>query len=147
VKLCIFIALCGCLVFYSIAAPVDPALENLGAGEYHIYSTENVSSELVTKTTDLGFSYIYHCESSDAAQLRSLFTHIDGESIVLENKSAAQVLRTLRYKEISRTDDIVYAYSPRGRTFINAGNKRVNLQIAKSNNTLVVGWPVILGSY
>ena len=147
-KLCLFVAMCACLVFYSFAGVANPNLENLGHGEYSFYSTDVVTSELITRTTDLGFSFIYHCDSRDAAEVRRLFGRIDGESIKLHDKaSATSVLRTLGYTEVSRTGTMVYAYSPRGKSFIRADGQRVNLQVAYSGNTVIVGWPVILGSY
>jgi len=151
VKLCIFVATCACLVFFSIAGAVNPSLENLGSGEYCFYSTEIVSSVYITNTTDLGFSYIYHCNSINAAKVRKLFTQIDGESITLKDKSARTVMQKLGYRFVSqsRISDVVsvYAYSPRGEAYIQSGGQKINLQIAVNGRTTTVGWPVILGSY
>ena len=150
-KLCLFVAFAACLVFYSVAGVASPHLETLGHGEYSFYSTDVVASPLITNTTDLGFSYIYNCNSKDAPKVRKLFTRIDGESIELESISADKILRTLNHRAISQTQisdvKIVYAYSPRGSTFIKDGNSKINLQIAVNNQTTTVGWPVILGSY
>jgi len=141
----------ACLVFYSIAGTSDPQLENLGHGEYSFYSTEVVSSPYITKTTDLGFSYIYVCDSRDAAKVRPLLTRIDGESITVTNIDKAAVLKKLKYRTVSQSDvcsvAVIYAYSPRGETFIRNGRQKINLQIATNGQTTTVGWPVILGSY
>jgi len=151
VKLCIFIALSACLVFYSIAGTVNPQLETLGRGEYRFYSPEIVSSAYITKITDLGFSYIYHCNSRNAAKVRALFTRIDGESITLNGKSARAVTQKLGYRVVSKSSISnvvsVYAYSPRGQVYIQSGGQKINLQIAVNGQMTTVGWPVILGSY
>ena len=150
-KLCLFIAMCACLVFYGTATVADPQLEKLGVGEYQIYSTQLVDSSLVTRRHDTGFSYIYYCDSRDATSLRKLFTKIDGESITLENGSATSVLKKLNYNPVSQSNlssmNVVYAYSARAKTFIVNNRQKINLQIAQNGNTLTVGWPVILGSY
>ena len=150
-KLCIFIAVAACLVFYSIAGASDPQLEKLGQGEYRFYSTDIVSSPYITRTVDLGFSYIYVCDSADATKVRKLFTRIDGESITLANTDKAAVLKRLNYQTVSVSEvssiAVTYAYSPRGKTFITDNEQKINLQIAVSGRTTTVGWPVILGSY
>jgi len=150
-KFCLFITLCTCLVFHGVAAAENPALEKLGDGEYSFYSTEIVSSSLITKTTDLGFSYIYTCNSKNAAKVRALFTRIDGESITIENTTAKRILQFLKYQKISETKisnvKTIYAYSPRGQVYIQNAGQKINLQIAVNNQTTTVGWPVILGSY
>jgi len=138
-------------VFSGFAGVADPRLEILGDGEYRIYSTEWVENDLITNTTNLGFSYIYHLKSHNAAEVRKLFTKIDGESITLNNISKTTVLKKLGYKIVANSNidniKITYAYSPRGKTFIKDGAQKINLQIAKNKDTLIVGWPVILGSY
>jgi len=153
VKLCIFIAVCISLVFFSVNTSYNPQLEKLGSGEYQIYSTETVTSPLITKVINLGFSYIYHTDTNNAADLRKLFTYIDGESIILtdSNLTAEHVLLILNYHPISawQNGELVstYAYSIRSKNFITNDNKKINLQIAQNGNILTVGWPVILGSW
>ena len=143
----LYIALCVALIYYSAATAGNPALEILGGGEYAIYSREDVASPLITRRISSGIGYIYYCESSDAAMLRQKFTHIDGESITLNNKSAGEVFRALNYRHVSGSGGIFYGYSPRGLEFIKSGGAKINLQIAERNGTTVVGWPVILGGY
>jgi len=151
VKFCIFISGCICLIFYSFATVADPQLEILGHGEYCFYSTDIVTSEYITKTTDLGFSYIYHCDSKNAGKVRKLFDHIDGESITLEGSSVQAVLKKLKGRIVSQSSigeiQTIYAYILRGNTFIKNGRQKMNLQIANNGTALIAGWPVILGSY
>jgi hypothetical protein len=147
----LFITIATCLVFFSIAGAVNPQLETLGHGEFRFYSTDAVSSPYITKTVNLGFSYIYYCDSRDATKVRALFTRIDGESITLKGKSARAITQKLGYRVVSesRISNVVsvYAYSPRGQAYLQSGGQKINLQIAVSGQTTTVGWPVILGSY
>ena len=150
-KLCIFVTACICLVLSTFAMPDNPHLETLGFGEYCFYSTNHIESDLITKTTDLGFSYIYHCESVDAVKLRKQLDHIDGESITVKNISVRKILQKTKCRKVSQSKIgntvTVYGYSPHGKKFIRDGWHKINLQIAKSGETLIVGWPIILGSY
>lgn len=152
-RLCIFITICACLVFAGITNPHNPTLEILGEGEYSIYTTQYITSPLINKTRDLGYAYIYTFPSKNAEVIRPLFSHIDGESLLLTNtqKTTDWVLNKLNYKTVSQTTmnstTIIYAHSPRAKTFVRDGNKKINMQISRTENTLIIGWPVILGSY
>jgi len=146
-KLPLYIALCVSLVYYAIAVVENPRLEVLGDGEFAIYSREDVRSALVQRRVASGIGFIYYTDSGNAAELRAKFSKIDGESIVLGQKTAGQIFRKLGYREVSFSGRITYGYSPRARTFITSEGQRVNLQVVERNGTTVVGWPVILGSY
>lgn len=152
-KLVFFVTLCACLVYYQGAMPYSPPLDGLGEGEYCIYSTERVYSDLITKRVDTGFSYMYFCDSADAGALRAKFSKIDGESIAIPDwaggAGVAEVVGRLRYRVVlcSGLGEVVYAYSPRDKGYIVFDGKKVNLQVSLRGDTVVVGWPVILGSY
>ena len=155
-KFCLFLSICISLTLSGLSPTGNPRLEILdphGRGTYAIYSAEDISSPLITYRTDLGFSYIYTLSPTHAAIVRALFTHIDGESLTLQNPTLTpgQILRTLGYHKVSASissgPEITYAYSNRGQAFIRANNQRVNLQIAATTTQITIGWPVILGPY
>ena len=160
-KFFLYISLCVSLIYYSFATIENPRLEVLGVGEYCIYSTQEVVSEFITKRIETGIGYIYYCSSDAAEKVRALFNKIDGESIKLyiENHGRQwqsqldDILQKLdyHYHKISETYDgiirIYYAYSNRVKDFINIGKDKINLQIAQRGDVIVIGWPVILGSY
>jgi len=143
VKLPLYITLCVVLVYYSFATAANPRLEILGEGEYAIYSREDVQSSLVDRRVSSGVGYIYYTVSKNAEALRAKFSNIDGESIVLAGQSAKEILKKLGYREVSPG----YGYSPRAKDFIKANGQKINLQIVERNDSVVVGWPVVLGSY
>ena len=152
-KFCIFSAICISLVFYGIVNPqAEFQLEKYFYGEFAFYSAEKVESPLITRTVDLGFSFIYFTSSQNAGELRQYFSRIDGESVTVNSRlNTKSVLRELNAKEVSRSTigelSIVYAYSPRISTFITQNGKRINIQIATREDRTTIGLPVILGSY
>ena len=146
-KFPLYIALCISLIYYSVAATENPALEVLGEGTYAVYSRQDVKSVFATRRVSSGIGFIYYADSGNAAALRAKFIHIDGESIEIRNKTARQIFRKLGYREVSSSGDIYYGYSPRGLTFIKSDGQRINLQVVERGGMTVVGWPVILGSY
>jgi len=146
-KFPLYIALCAALIYYSLAMQQNPRLEVLGEGIYAIYSREDIRSSYVTRRVSSGIGYIYYTDSKNATMLRERFNSIDGESIEVHGQSAKQIFRMLGYKEVSYCGDIYYGYSTRGRSFIKADSKRINLQVVERDGRTVVGWPVILGSY
>lgn len=151
-KLCLFLAFCAALVFYHFETLSNPKLETLGAGYFRIYSREDVCSPLVTNRRSIATGFIYVTRSENADELRNKFTHIYGESIILdEYMPKHEVLRALGYRAVLQQNNhmmrITYAYSGRGRDFITENNNRINLQIASRNGVTTVGWPVILGSF
>jgi|GEM_PF-1112488 len=152
-KFILYLTLCVCLIFIGLNNVGEPPLEVLGSGEYCIYSRDAVESPLIEKRIDSGIGFMYYCKSSDAAKLRPLFTVIDGESITLENYSAAKVFKILNYKKISSSyivesaGGIYYGYSNKGLSFITYGSVKINLQVAVRGSVTTVGWPVILGGY
>jgi hypothetical protein len=151
-KFCLFVTVCVCLIFHSSVTMTNPKLEILGHGEYCIYSREDVVSPLISRKVQTGLGFMYFTDSKNAASLRALFNHIDGESITLSsNKSTQVILRKLNYHKVSSDNigglHIIYAYSRHAPDFIKNDNRRINLQIAEHNGTVTIGWPVILGTY
>jgi len=146
-------SLCIVLIFYAIVVPPQEfRLENYFTGDFAFYSSERIQSPLVTHTTDLGFSFIYHTASQNATALRRNFTRIDGESVTMHrHKETRTILQRLDARKVSTSTigeiDIVYAYTSRIPTFITKGGRRINIQIAHRSNRTTIGWPVILGSF
>jgi hypothetical protein len=124
-----------------LAEPIKPQLWTYD-GEYCIYSRDNVESTLISRRVSSGLGYIYYCDSANAVKLRRKFKSIDGESIVITNEiNAEQVLQKFALHKVSDSFDGIYR-------IITAKNERCGtVQIVVRRNDIVVGFPVILGSY
>jgi len=151
-KFCIFISTCLSLVFYGVVGPANINLDDFFSGDYAFYSTAVIESPLITSVDFTGFSYIYHCKSSNASKIRPLFTDEDGESVTfIGNIQNTAVLKNLGARIVSESDaggiGIIYAYTPKISAYITENGKKINLQIAQREETTTIGWPVILGSY
>ena len=147
-KFCIFVSCCAALTFYSVAVPRNVDLDGIAVGSYSFYSTDEITSPYITRVTDLGFSYIYECKSTDADKVRPLFSRIDGESITVDKGiSTKKILKTLGARVVANSDFGTYAYTPRNQTYIMQNNHKINVQIFHGEDTTTVGFPVILGSY
>lgn len=136
------------LCFYSVFAPSHIELDKIGQGLYSFYSTENVESDYIIRRVDLGYSYIYECESENATFLRKQFTKIDGESLRIEGREPVRpILKKFNARPIADTNYGIFAYTPRHSKYIYEGGRKINLQIVRNNEYTIIGWPVILGSY
>jgi hypothetical protein len=141
VKFFIYISVCLCLLIYALAAPIRPQLYYYD-GEYCVYSRDDVASPLISRRVGYGSGYIYYCRSENAEELRRKFRRIDGESVVIRDK--------IKYESILQK----FALHKTGESFdgicqtIYAQNERYGtVQIVVRPNDIVVGYPVILGSY
>lgn len=103
-----------------------------------------------SKQTDFSFSKYF---SSGTITCYATDTNIKGESIYFENLEIDNALKTLKanvvFKEYIKEKrlTILYCLSPLINKTIVTKNKEINLQIAVSNNYVVLGWPMILGSF
>lgn len=75
-----------------------------------------------------------------------------GESMVIQNFEVGSALRTLQAKVI-KTEylptgaTVVYAYTKAIKNSVKVDDKTVNIQIACYDDYVVIGWPVIMGSF
>ena len=147
-KFCVFLSTCICFVIYGVGIPRSTQLETIADGIYSFYSTDRVESPYITNTIDLGFSYIYECQSTDASKVRQLLNRVDGESILFTTDiSKRKILDHLGARIVSVSGFGIYAYTPRTNNYITNNNRKINIQIAQKGNKTVIGSPIILGSY
>jgi len=163
-KFTLYITLCIALIYVSIFNPQNPRLETLAtnhSGAIHsFFSRDDISSPLITNRLQTGLGFIYLTSTQNAPLLRNKLSNIDGESISVPlnstNLSKQSILRSMNYQKISQQTIgnivITNAYSNRAKDFITTHDTsgrqiRINLQIAITATHIVVGWPVILGSF
>ena len=108
-------------------------------GDYTAYTSSEVDSDSV----NLGFCYM---------NSKPISKHLVGESIILKDCEAGAVIKTLNANVVKKEwlEDgtvVIYAYSSLIEKQVKVENKNVNLQIAIKENSIIVGWPLILGSF
>lgn len=116
------------------------SLNDYFSGDYTAYSHQKISKESVF----LGSCYM----TANKVDLKKVV----GESVVLKNYEASQILKTLKAKIVSSEfldtgASVIYAYSYLVPRSVKVQNKKVNLQVAIYDDHIVLGWPVILGSF
>lgn len=114
------------------------SLLNYFDGEYSAYTSSKEYGG-----TNLGICYM--------TQSKKVKDKI-GESLIIKNFEAGAAIKTLQAK-IVKTEylptgaTVIYAYSNLIPKSIKQNSKDVNLQIACYDDYVVIGWPVIIGSF
>ncbi len=104
----------------------------------HIYTYSD--TRLSPDDVNLGFAYMSEQKSS----------HALGESATLNETQLKYLSEILNY-EIVKVDtidgiEISYAYTKNIKKHLYTGDQKFNLQFAKTDTKIIVGWPVIYGS-
>lgn len=124
------------LIIISNHSKPEFSLTNYFKGNYNCYTSEDKNG------IDLGFCSISNTQTKNCI----------GESIEINNLEIASALKTLK-ATVNKTEyledgtTVIYAYSPLIKRNIFANSNKTNLQIATKNNTTIIGWPLILGSF
>jgi hypothetical protein len=140
-KFFIYASVCLSLIVYAVTVPIKPQLWDY-RGEYCIYSREDVRSPLIHRRVDSGLGYIYYCGNGDAKALREKFGKIDGESIIItDDIKYEQILQKFALQKKSESRDGIY------HTIYAQNSRYGSVQIVVRKDDIVVGFPVIIGSY
>lgn len=137
-KLIVFFILVMVL-FYVNQTKQTFTLTDYFTGEYITYSSIPASESSIS----LGFCHLnYNAKSSSTI----------GESITISDFEISSAIKTLKANIIKSEylgngTTVIYAYSPLINTYVSLENKKVNLQIALTDNKTTIGWPLILGSF
>ena len=118
---------------------VSFSLTNYFSGNYYSYSKEKINNNSI----NLGFCYLNkNIKSND----------IIGESITTNNLELGSTIKQLNAKVV-KTEylengiTVIYTYTPLIKDNVCINNEKVNLQFAIKNETITIGWPLILGSF
>ena len=140
------------LFFYSPDYTLcDTALDYNGT--FYIYTYQNFTSNNIT-TIKNGNGYILTMDNKNA---KNIYRNLDKNKVTgfsFETTGNDNDIKNLLQKLhstiifIEKIDEItfIYAYSPVFDEFITYNNEKINIQIAKTNNTIQIGVPLILGS-
>ena len=137
-KLIVFFILVMVL-FYVNQTNQTFTLTDYFTGEYITYSSIPESESSIS----LGFCHLNNNTKSSSTI---------GESITISDFEISSAIKTLKANIIKSEylgngTTVIYAYSPLINTYVSLENKKVNLQIALTDNKTTIGWPLILGSF
>lgn len=115
------------------------SLLNYFSGEYIVYTSKAGSENSI----NLGFCYVNSKPVKD---------YVVGESMTIKNFEVGSAIKTLNARVVKTEyleDEtiVIYAYTNLIRDDVEIFGKKVNLQIATRDETTVIGWPLILGSF
>jgi len=109
------------------------------SGEYTVYTSTNSGENCV----NLGFCYM---------NSQAIGDQVVGESMVIQNLEIGTALSDLKARVVKTEyledgSTVIYAYTNLIDDHVEISGKIVNLQIANKENRVVIGWPLILGSF
>ena len=124
------------VLYYAHLKNKNFTLTDYFVGKYSNYSTNSING------TDLGFCYMNNEPSPSTI----------GESVVCNNLELSSAIKTLnatilKKEHLSCGTVVLYAFSPLINKSVELNNSKVNLQIAIKENEIIIGWPLILGSF
>lgn len=156
-KFSLMLILIICLVMVPQPDPFDDVVVAFGGeSEYEIYFVGTIVDELPSDVTFVknGAGTIVFGTASQIAEIKSCIVgEIYGETIrimgVYEN--IEEVIQTLNIEIVKREDfeDIqcVYGNIIGLENYVTINSKQVNIQIVYSNDTISIGYPLIIGAY
>lgn len=131
------------------------AVQNIDYAKYYFYTsvkveqTENLNAEVL----DNGIGSIVICSAVDSEKIKQKVENITGESITFyaEPSSVEKSLNLLNadvvtYEEIGNMR-LIYAYTNKIGNYVRVNNQKVNLQLVYKSGIMIIGTPLILGSY
>lgn len=120
-------------------------------GKFSLYGVGRC--ELDCQIINCGFGIIANVESSKARKLIQAFNgEVYGYSVELNSfKSLEEILKLIKAdvvrKEVVSDREIFYCYCPQISNHVVDNGKKVNYQIVFNKDKVVIGTPLILGSY
>lgn len=98
-----------------------------------------------------GGGYIIQTNAKDGKYILDTLNNINGFSLVINSnydklKELLKNVRILKIEEVAE-NKVVYAYLPELINFCMVDGKKVNLQIAYNEQRVILGSPLILGSF
>ncbi len=119
------------------------------SGEYYCYTSQNFTCDWAN-TVPNGNEYIISCSIDRAHLLNAMLddNKIRGESFVLNGVDNIDViLKQLGIQYYGNNGSEILAYSCLVPYSVKVDNKYYNVQLFERNDDVVVGFPMILGSF
>lgn len=148
-----------CLVVFCLVSLPTSQIVLLGyvpndSSIYSFYTTDNINTINNATVVKNGNSSIVSCTSLNAKNVKQSLKNILGESVKINNPSKdiidnlyQYINKNIVYYEVLENTTITYCYNPSLLNFVMIDGQKVNLQIAQNNNYIVIGYPLILGSF
>lgn len=154
IKFSIFCLVVFCLVSLPVSQVVLLGYVPKTSSVYSFYTTDvalKLSGASVVKN---GNASIVSCSAQNAKQVRKNLTNVLGESVQVNspsqdflNEVTMFLSNKVLYSENLNGTEILYCYEGSITNFVMIDGQKVNLQVAKTPNYIVIGTPLILGSF
>lgn len=148
-----------CLVIFCIVSLPVSQIALMGyvpktSSIYSFYTTDKISFLDNTKIVKNGNACIVSCDSKYANVVKASINNILGESITINNPTE-DVLKQINdyisqntlYDEKLDGTQIIYGYDNTLENFVIVDGQKVNFQVAINIDYVVIGYPLILGSF
>lgn len=148
--LVLFFVIFVAMLCFSNNAFLDYLTQNAKCGEVRFYCLAKCGAGAVVKEIQNGASYEYISSVENAKNAFGFLNGCYGYSVHFENtEKLDEILKQVCVLKVENVGGVTNYYgSVQGAVFFNfLGAQKINVQIAVTNNALVVGSPMILGSY
>lgn len=148
-KFCIFVFLCITVFACSFNNSFFEYLAKLdGNAKISFYCTEKNNGDFLSEVRN-GEGYVYELKGTEAQSAYSDLLGCYGFSVKLDKKLFEEVMQNVKVLKTETVAGIENFYGiANGIMFFDfLEDKKINIQIAKSDDAVVVGCPLILGSY
>ncbi|MGN1221690.1 MAG: hypothetical protein ACI4TT_00475, partial [Christensenellales bacterium] len=107
-----------------------------------------------TKIVKNGNACIVSCDSKYASTVKASINNILGESITINNPNEDvlkqindYISKNILYDEKLDGTQIIYGYDNTLKNFVMVDGQKINFQVAINSDYVVIGYPLILGSF
>ncbi|MGN1213051.1 MAG: hypothetical protein ACI4TZ_03310 [Christensenellales bacterium] len=148
-----------CLVIFCIVSLPVSQIALMGyvpktSSIYSFYTTDKISFLDNTKIVKNGNACIVSCDSKHASTVKASINNILGESITINNPNDDvlkqindYISKNVLYDEKLDGTQIIYGYDNTLKNFVMVDGQKVNFQVAINSDYVVIGYPLILGSF
>ncbi len=132
------------------------SFDNRGFGLFEVEGVDNVC--FVSGTQYVGFEsvkvgekFFNYCSFEEAKEKAKCLKECDAVQFYANESNLGTILSKIRFQELYSENlegiEITYGFSPCYPTSIFLDGKKVNVQVAKKDGRVVVGFPMILTGY
>lgn len=150
----IFCLIAFCLLSVVNTKPVFDGLKNRENITYYFYVNQSNLKLSDANVTICGNASIVQCNAKNAVNIKNKLNCISGESVRLKKYSSKTLNDILSIYCHNVVDEdlidnykIYYCYDESLSKFVNIDSRKVNIQIAVSDDEINIGYPLILNGF